>query len=153
MRWFLSAQFVVVPVYLALAPPAFAAPPTAQDLRSGPWQFDLHGTARSLPIGLAFKRGITATVVTFKEDGTLRMDIPCRNEEFLRSIGGEFRIDGTWELVPPSELRMTTRFRGEQRTESYSASLENEELLLSGTAGSKRLGRFMADLTAACLYE
>lgn len=136
---------------LAASLPASAKPVTARTLIDGPWQFGLYGRARDMPVGRAFKSGITATVVTFRPDGTLRMDIPCRDEEFLRSNGGEFHLDGTWTLQPSGALELVMSFRGETRTEKYTASLENDDLVvLAGNGGTKRLGRFKADLSAAC---
>jgi hypothetical protein len=141
-------------VALAAPLPASAKPVTAQALIDGPWQFGLYGRARDMPIGFAFKSGITATVVTFRADGTLRLDIPCRSEEFLQSLGGEFHIDGTWTLQPSGALELVMDFRGETRKEKYSASLENDELIvLAGGGGTKRMGRFKADLNAACLNQ
>ncbi len=150
----LLAAFAAAVLSLA-APCAQAAKPlTAQTLIDGPWQFGLYGRARDIPVGLAFKSGITASVITFRPDGTLRMQMPCRNEEALRLAGGEFRIEGTWTLQASGDLEFVVDFRGEKRTEKYVASLENDDLIvLAGGGGKKRLGRFKADLDAPCVFE
>ncbi len=136
------------------APASAARPVTAQTLIDGPWQFGLYGRARDLPVGLAFKDGITAMVATFRPDGTLRMDIPCREEEFLRSVGGSFQIDGTWTLQPSGELDLVMDFRGETRREKYKVSLENDDLVvLAGATARKYMGRFKGEIGAACRYE
>lgn len=145
---------LVLLVTLTAPLPSSAKPITAQTLIDGPWQFGLYGRARDMPVGRAFKSGITATVVTFRADGTLRMDIPCRDDEFLRSNGGEFHLDGTWTLQPSGALELVMDFRGETRKEKYTASLENDDLVvLAGNGGTKRMGRFKADLNAACVDQ
>jgi hypothetical protein len=130
-----------------------AAPLTSVDLTAGPWQFGLDAATRSLPVGAAFKQGMTGTVVTFRSDGTLRMDLPCRDEEFLRSTGGSFHIEGTWSLAPQGALSLTLSFGAEKRVENYVATMEGSEVVLRAGGATKRLGRFQNDLSAACRYE
>jgi len=132
----------------------YAQTVSKEQLTVGPWQYGLYGNARGLPIGLAFKQGITATVLTLKTDGSLRMDIPCKNEEFLRTVGGEFHIDGTWELRSANNIVMTITFLGQSRKESAEASIHENELHLTYPHGEiRRLGRFYADVNDQCVFD
>jgi hypothetical protein len=126
---------------------------TKDQLTAGSWQYGLVGDARSLPIGLAFQKGITATVLTLYPNQTLRMNIPCRNEEFIRQFG-DFQIEGIWELKGANELILTITFRGQSRVESSRVEINGDELLLTSSGGEvRKLGRFNADLNAACTYK
>ena len=138
---------------LAASPIANAEQSLREVLTGSRWQYGLYGSAKSLPIGLAFQRGITATVLTLNADGSMRMDIPCRNEEFLRRVGGEFHIDGTWQLSEANELTLKPTFRGETKTEKVVVVLEEDVLVFESSAGTKRLGRFNADVSKPCTYE
>lgn len=147
-----QAEIICIPPQSALST-AQAGPPLVKVLTGSRWQYGLHGAARKMPIGLAFKRGITATVLTLKLDGSLRMDIPCKNEEFLRQFGGEFHIDGTWELKRQNTLTLKSVFRGESMTEVVSVVVEGEELVFDSPGVQKRLGRFTGDIAQPCTYE
>jgi hypothetical protein len=81
------------------------------------------------------------------------MDIPCRDEEFLRKVGGEFHLGGTWELKEQDTLVLTLVFRGESRTETTSVAADGDELVFSSAGSQKRLGRFSSDVASPCTYE
>lgn len=117
------------------------------------WQYGLYGNVKRLPIGLAFQRGITATVLTFNPDGSMRLDIPCKNEEFLRKVGGEFHIGGSWQLSEPNELTLKPTFRGETKTEKVLVVVDEDVLVFESPTGTKRLGKFNADVSKPCTYE
>ena len=122
-------------------------------LVNGPWQIGLYGNARHLPSGLAFKRGITAAVFTFTPDGKLRVNVPCRNDDFLRIVGGEFQIEGDWTL-DEKQLSYTIYLRGYSKMETYVVSLNGNDLEFTEAGGKKlRLGRFFGDLREACTFE
>lgn len=112
---------LLVAVSFSQAVSAMAATPTEQQLVMGPWQYGLYGAARGLPVGLAFQKGITATVVTFYPDHSLRVEIPCLNEGFIREHG-EVVFRGTWSLRN-DELSMTWMFRGASHSETSSAQM------------------------------
>ncbi len=122
-------------------------------LTQGSWQYGLYGEARVLPVGLAFKRGITATVLTLKPDGTLRMEIPCRNEEFIAKHG-EVLFTGTWKLQQENLLVLNLSFRGESRVETSTVTFQGEVLTLTSRTGEdKHLGRFYGNVSAPCVFE
>ena len=118
----------------------------------GAWQYGLVGEARRIPVGLAFQKGLTATVVTFSPDHTLRVEIPCRNEQFIRQ-NGEVVFDGTWSLAGGT-LLMEWTFRGQRiPTKPATVGFEGGDLILTEAAGSKHLSRFQGDTQASCVYE
>lgn len=122
-------------------------------LVNGPWQIGLYGNARNIPSGLAFKRGITAAVFTFTPDGKLRVNVPCRNDDFLRTVGGEFQIEGEWTL-DEKQLSYTIQLRGYPKTEMYALSLNGNDLEFTDAGGKTlRLGRFFGDLREVCTFE
>ena len=122
-------------------------------LVNGPWQIGLYGNARHIPAGLAFKRGITAAVFTFDAGGKMRVNVPCRNEEFLRSVGGEFQIDGAWAL-DGRQLKYTISVRDYSKTETYLVSFNGNDLEFHDVGGERlRLGRFFGDLSETCTFE
>jgi hypothetical protein len=156
----LGSNMLRVALALALVPASVSAVSQTADLApiqdrlvNGPWQVGLYGNARNIPAGLAFKRGITAAVFTFEPDGKMRVNVPCRNEEFLRSVGGEFQIDGTWTL-DASELKYTIFIRGYSKTETYLVSFNGNDLEFLESEGKRlRLGRFFGDLGETCTFE
>lgn len=130
-----------------------ANPVTEQELTRGPWQFGLVGNARSMPIGLAFNSGVTAAVVRFLPDGKARVEIPCRNDEFIKKIGENMVYIGAWKLIN-DELSFTVSFRGHAQTETGRVEIQGEEMRLFQKNGVIRsLGRFHADVNEPCRYE
>jgi len=153
MKTHLRHAFATVAVLVGLAPYQVLAQSNLTDAQLiGAWQYGLVGNARGIPSGLAFQKGITATVVTFNIDYTLRVEIPCRNEEFIRQHG-EVVFDGTWSLVDGT-LQMDWTFRGQRiPAKPAIAKIESGDLVLTEAAGSKRLGRFQGDTQTPCVYE
>ena len=131
---------------------AQAAPIDESDI-VGSWQIGLVGDARNLPIGLAFRTGITAAVLTFNSDKTLRIEMPCRDESFIREHG-ELLLTGTWDLKDGSELVQVLEYRGDKKTETSSVSFESGTLVqVVGNSKKIKLGRFAGDVNAICKYE
>jgi hypothetical protein len=148
----------IVSIWVSLnAAIAYGAAIAEKDI-VGSWQVGLVGAARNMPVGLAFRSGVTSAVFTFLPDKTMRMEVPCREEAFIRE-NGEILLTGTWELKKDGTLvqRLEAKdgkFKGEKLVETVSASLELDALVLTQQDGQKtQLGRFAADVKAACKYE
>ncbi len=83
----------------------------------------------------------------------MRANVPCRNEEFLRSVGGDFQIEGTWTL-DEDQLQNTITLGGYSKTEKYLVSFNGSDLELRDVGGKLvRLGRFFGNLQETCTFE
>lgn len=132
---------------------SLASQVTEEELTKGPWQFGLVGDARSMPIGLAFKTGVTAAVVTLLPDGKARIQVPCRNDEFIEKIGENLVYTGSWNLTN-DRLSLSVSFRGHVQTEAGRVEIHGEEMSLFQRNGVvRRLGRFLSDVNAPCRYD
>ncbi len=107
-----------------------------------------------MPVGLAFKTGVTAAVLRLLPDHSARVEIPCRNEEFIKQIGGDLIYTGTWELRGGDILAFNVSFRGHPQSESGRIEIQGEEMRMYQANGVfRRLGRFYTNLQDACKYE
>ncbi len=145
------ASFIAL---VAAASNACAGTSIKDELLKTPWQFGLVGQARSLPAGLAFQKGVTASVLRLLPNGEARIELPCRNEQLIKEVGEEPIFVGTWTLSDDNQLTYTVSFRGHPKTESAKVSIDGDELHLTVASGKvRKAGRFYGNVQEACRYE
>ena len=129
----------------------FAATPSQLESELiGSWQLGLNDVTKNIPVGLAYQKGMTAAVLTFNKDMTLRQDAPCKDAKLIKQIG-ELVFTGTWSLADDDLLKTILEFRQTKMPESRTVSINRDRMILTTSDGKQqKFGRFNADINLPC---
>jgi hypothetical protein len=116
----------------------------------GSWQLGLNDNTKDIPVGLAYQRGMTATVLTFNKDMTLRQEAPCKNAKLIKQVG-EIVLTGSWAFSDDGLLKTVLEFQQVKMPESRKISINKDQMILTSSEGKQqKFGRFTADVNLAC---
>jgi hypothetical protein len=149
MKQYLEALIAVVLVLLTNA--VFAATPSKLESELiGSWQLGLNDNTKNIPVGAAYQKGITAAVLTFNKDLTLRQEAPCKDAKLIKQVG-EIIFTGTWALSDDGLLKTVLEFQQVKMPESRKISINKDQMILTSPEGKQqKFGRFTADVNLAC---
>jgi hypothetical protein len=142
---------LITAVLILLTNAVFAATPSMLESELiGSWQLGLNDNTKNTPVGIAYQKGMTAAVLTFNKDLTLRQEAPCKDAKLIKQVG-EIVFTGTWALSDDGLLKTVLEFQQVKMPESRKISINKDQMILTSSEGKQqKFGRFTADVNLAC---